>query len=153
MCHTVLGRVRWTERQRVWTLDALVRFWTAITLRAPTALTQALADAREPLSARIETTPEAFFKRCRDLRPAFFAELFRRLTSRLVAVVPPRYVAEVAPICQRFPNVVILDGSHLAAIAHRLKLLWNSRAVVLPGCLLGLYDLRRGLCRGLVVPG
>jgi hypothetical protein len=45
--------------------------------------------------------------------------------------------------------VVILDGSRLAAIAHRLKLLWNERAVVLPGCLLGVYDLGRGLCRRL----
>src|SRR2546425_12984803 len=45
--------------------------------------------------------------------------------------------------------IVILDGSRLAAIAHRLKLLWNERAVVLPGCLLGVYDLGRGLCRQL----
>jgi hypothetical protein len=44
---------------------------------------------------------------------------------------------------------VILDGSRLAAIAHRLKLLWNERAVVLPGCLLGVYDVGRGLCRHL----
>src|SRR5207247_571258 len=28
-------------------------------------------------------------------------------------------------------------------------LLWNERAVVLPGCLLGVYDLGRGLCRQL----
>ena len=46
-------------------------------------------------------------------------------------------------------TVVLLDGSRLAAIAHRLKLLWNERAVVLPGCLLGVYDLGRGLCRAL----
>jgi len=44
---------------------------------------------------------------------------------------------------------VILDGSRLAAIAHRLKLLWHERAVGLPGCVLGVYDLRRGLCRRL----
>ena len=153
LCHAVFGRVRRTERQRVWTLDALVRFWTAVILRAPTALSQALADAcedREPLFPRIEATPEAFFQRCRDLRPAFFAEVFRRFTARLVDAVPPRYAAEVAPLSQRFAAVVIVDGSRLAAIAHRLKLLWNDRAVVLPGCLLGVYDLSRGLCRRLV---
>jgi hypothetical protein len=64
LCHAVFGRVRRTERQRVWTLDALVRFWTAVILRAPTALSQALADAREdrePLFPRIKPTPEAFF--------------------------------------------------------------------------------------------
>ncbi len=30
-----------------------------------------------------------------------------------------------------------------------VKLLWTERAVVLPGCLLGVYDLGRGLCRRL----
>jgi len=49
----------------------------------------------------------------------------------------------------RFTDILLLDGSRLAAIAHRLKLLWRERAVVLPGCLLGVYDLGRGLCRQL----
>jgi len=66
-----------------------------------------------------------------------------------VTAVPPRYAAEVAPVRARFTALVILDGSRLAAIAHRLKLLWNERAVVLPGCLLGVYDVGRGLCRQL----
>src|SRR5216684_7733406 len=83
------------------------------------------------------------------VRPAFFAEVFQRFTTRLVAAVPPRYAAEVAPVRARFTAIVILDGSRLAAIAHRLKLLWNERAVVLPGCLLGVYDVGRGLCRRL----
>ncbi len=54
-----------------------------------------------------------------------------------MTAVPPRYAAEVAPVRARFTALVILDGSRLAAIAHRLKLPWNERAVVLPGCLLG----------------
>ncbi len=152
LCRTVFGAVRKTERQRVWTLEALIRFWTAVVLRAPKALSQALVDSlegRDPTFPRIEASPEAFFQRCRDLRPAFFAEVFQRFTTRLVTAVPPRYAAEVAPVRARFTAIVILDGSRLAAIAHRLKLLWNERAVVLPGCLLGVYDLGRGLCRQL----
>src|SRR6266849_3880332 len=152
LCRTVFGQVRKTERQRVWTLEALVRFWTSVVLRAQTALSQALADSletRDPLLPRIEASPEAFFQRCRDLRPAFFAEVFRRFTARLLRAAPPRYAADMAPVAARFAAVVILDGSRLAAIAHRLKLLWNERAVVLPGCLLGVYDLGRGLCRQL----
>lgn len=152
LCRTVFGQVRKTERQRVWTREALVRFWTAVVLRAPTALSQALADSLERRDAwlpRIEASPEAFFQRCRDLRPAFFAEVFRRFTARLIRAAPPRYAADMAPVTARFAAVVILDGSRLAAIAHRLKLLWNERAVVLPGCLLGVYDLGRGLCRRL----
>jgi hypothetical protein len=152
LCRTVFGQVRKTERQRVWTREALVRFWTAVVLRAPTALSQALADSLERRDAwlpRIEASPEAFFQRCRDLRPAFFAEVFRRFTARLIRAAPLRYAADMAPVTARFAAVVILDGSRLAAIAHRLKLLGNERAVVLPGCLLGVYDLGRGLCRRL----
>jgi hypothetical protein len=152
LCRTVFGAVRTTERQRVWTLEALVRFWTAVVLRAPKALSQALVDSlegRDPTFPRIEASPEAFFQRCRDLRPAFFAEVFRRFTARVVTAVPPRYAAEVAPVRERFAALVILDGSRLAAIAHRLKLLWNERAVILPGCLLGVYDVGRGVCRHL----
>jgi len=152
LCQTVFRGVRRTERQRAWTLQALVQFWTAVILRAPEALSHALGetvDQREPLFPRIVASPEAFFQRCRDLRPAFFAEVFGRFTARLVEVVPARYAAGVAPVRARFTDILLLDGSRLAAIAHRLKLLWRERAVVLPGCLLGVYDLGRGLCRQL----
>ena len=47
LCHAAFGRVRKTERQRVWTLTALVQFWVAVILRAPKALSQALADGLE----------------------------------------------------------------------------------------------------------
>ena len=139
LCQAAFRRVRTSERQRKWTLHALVRFWTAVILRAPQALTQALSEAldgREPLFPRIQATPEAFFQRCRDLRPEFFAEVFRAFTGRMVAAVPPRYAAPVAPVRARFAGgVVLIDGSRVAAIAHRLKILWNNRAVVLPWCL------------------
>ena len=153
LCRAAFGRVRRTERQRVWTLTALVQFWVAVILRAPRALSQALADGleqREPLFPRVSATPEAFFQRCRDLRPAFFVEVFERFTARVLPAVPPRYAAEMAAVQARFSAVVVFDGSRLAAIARRLKLLWGERAVVLPGCLLGVYDLGRGLCRALV---
>ncbi len=58
--------------------------------------------------------------------------------------------AEMAEVQARFAALVVFDGSRLAAIARRLQLLWGERAVVLPGCLLGVYDLGRGLCRALV---
>jgi Transposase DDE domain len=152
ICRAAFGRVRITERQRAWTLYALVRFWIAIVLHAPKALSQALAEARddpESVFPAVPATPEAFFQRCRDLRPAFFTEVFRDFTARLLAAVPPRYTAELAPVRERFTALVVLDGSRLAAIARRLKLRWNERAVILPGCLLGVYDLGHGLCRAL----
>src|SRR6266511_2771445 len=60
LCRSVFGAVRKTERQRVWTLEALIRFWTAVVLRAPKALSQALVDSlagRDPTYPRIEASP------------------------------------------------------------------------------------------------
>ncbi|MBI3300459.1 MAG: transposase [Deltaproteobacteria bacterium] len=48
---------------------------------------------------------------------------------------------------KRFPDVLIVDGSRLDAIGHRLKLLRHDPAVVLPGCLTVFYDLFRGITR------
>jgi len=152
LCQTVFATVRIAERQRRWTLQALVEFWLAVILRAPRALSQALyetLEGSEPLFPRVEATPEAFFQRCETLRPAFFAEIFTRFTAGLLTATPARYAQDLAELQARFAGVVVVDGSRLAAIAHRLKLLWAERAVVLPGCLLAVYDLGHGLCRTL----
>ena len=104
LCEATFQRVRTTERQRKWTLHALVRFWTAIILRAPPALSQALLDTldgREPLAPRIQASPEAFFQRCRDLRPAFFADVFRRFIARLLQGGSPRATLRPPPPCKR----------------------------------------------------
>src|SRR4029450_824860 len=45
VCQTVFEQTRTTERARKWTLEALAEFWTAVLLRAPQALTQALEEA------------------------------------------------------------------------------------------------------------
>ena len=75
--------------------------------------------------------------------------MFQRFTTRILEVGPPRYAADLAPVYARFPVVVLRDGTRPAAIARRLKLLWDERAVILPGALLGVYDLGRGVCRTL----
>jgi hypothetical protein len=152
LCQTVFATVRVTERQRRWTLQALVEFWLAVTLRAPRALSQALyetLEGSEPLFPLVQATPEAFFQRCQTLRPVFFAAIFTRFTAGLLTTTPARYAQDLGELQARFAGVVVVDGSRLAAIAHRLKLLWAERAVVLPGCLLAVYDLGRGLCRTL----
>lgn len=152
LCQTVFATVRVTERQRRWTLQALVEFWLAVILRAPRALSQALyetLEGSEPLFPLVEATPEAFFQRCQSLRPAFFAAIFTRFTAGLLTATPARYAQGLGEVQARFAGVVVVDGSRLAALAHRLKLLWAERAVVLPGCLLAVYDLGRGLCRTL----
>lgn len=152
LCGAVFRQVRTTQRQREWTLWALVQFWLAVILRAPPSLSAALVEVqegREPLVPRVRASPEAFFERCRDLSWEFFAEVFRRFVGELEGSVPPRFCAELRGVRARFRDVLVIDGSGLAAIARRLKILWNERAVVLPGCLLGVYDLFRGIPRQL----
>jgi hypothetical protein len=152
LCQTVFATVRAAERQRLWTLQALVQFWLAVILQAPPALTHALqaaAGGTAPLYPAVPATPAAFFQRCQTLRPAFFAEVFARFTAGLLGATRPRFAADRRALQRRFSAVLVVDGSRLAAIAHRLKLLWEERAVILPGCLLAVYDLGHGLCRHL----
>ena len=152
MCQAAFKKVRTNQRQRRWSLWALLRFWIAVTLEAPRSLTHALAEgraARLPLAEMVDTTDEAFFQRCRDLSWKFFAEVFRRFIAALVPRARPTYCSELSHLGEQFTDVLIMDGSRLEAIARKLKILWDERAVVLPGCLLGVYDLFRGIPRQL----
>jgi hypothetical protein len=150
LCQAAFKSVRTTERQRRWSLAALVQFWTAVILRAPPSLSHALCQMREgqePLVPRIQATDESFFERCRDLSWKFFREVFSMFIERIAARAKPRFCAPLAGLRERFADVVLIDGSRVAAIAHKLKILWDERAVVLPGCLLAVYDLFRGIPR------
>lgn len=150
LCQRVFRKVRTTERERDWSLFALVQFWLAVVLRAPESLRHALAEAREgrePLVDFPGTSDEAFFQRSRDLRWEFFAEVFDRFLAAVLPHAEPRYTSTLGGLRERFAEVLVVDGSRLAAIARKLKILWNERAVVLPGCLLAAYDLFRGIPR------
>lgn len=150
LCGAAYRTVRTDQRRRIWTLKRLVEFWNAVILRAPPSLSQALLDVQEGRDAwlpRINATPEAFFERCRDLSWKFFAEVWRRFIASLLPVVRPRYAQPLHPLLKRFTDVLVIDGSRLAAIAHRLKILRDDRSVILPGCLLAIYDVMRGIPR------
>jgi len=150
LCRAAFNQVRSNERQRHWSLWALVQFWNAVILRAPPSLSHALAEmreGREPWMPCVQTSDEAFFQRCRDLSWKFFQEVFRRFVESLVPHATPRYAASLWDLRERFTEVFVIDGSRVAAIAHKLKILWDERSVVLPGCLLAVYDLFRGIPR------
>src|SRR5262249_14370343 len=71
VCQTVFEQTRTTERARKWTLEALAEFWTAVILRAPQSLTQALEEAAAGTGAGwpvVQASPEAFLGRCPCLR-------------------------------------------------------------------------------------
>jgi hypothetical protein len=152
LCNTVFQRVRNRERQRRWSLAALAQFWLTVLLTGPRSLTQALREAGvmfPALGPAARTSPEAFFQRAERLRPDFFQALYEAFVAHLVPDATPTYAAAVQSVRERFAEVWILDGSRLDAVAHRLKLTWDVRSPLLPGCLLVLYDLFRGFPRRL----
>jgi hypothetical protein len=151
VCREVFRLTRITERVRDWTLHRLFQFWTAVILRAPASLTGALAEAQQGLDSGWPAVPitskQSFFERCQKFKPDFFANLYRALRDRLVAVSEPNFCDQISPLLQHFTSICAIDGSRLDAIAHRLKILWDVRSTILPGCLEVVYDLSRGIPR------
>lgn len=139
------------ERLRSWTLHLLVEFWTAIILRAPKALRHALEEAREPGAPNgwpaVPTTPEAFFQISQNWSWRFFARLFERFVERVLPKALPVFCRDFAAVRERFSEVLAVDGSRLDAVAHRLEILREVTRRVLPGCILAVYDLFRGIPR------
>src|SRR5262245_43790080 len=149
LCEEVFDERRIGERRRVWTLHVMARFWLAVILRAPRSLRQALDEARcgtggYPL---VESAPEAFFERAQGMRWELFAGLLDAFTTSVLADHAAAFEHDMRRALPVFPEVWIVDGSRLDAVAHRLKVLWDERTVVLPGSLLVLYDLYRGVPR------
>lgn len=152
LCQTVFQQTRTTERERHWTLAALAEFWTAVVLQAPDSLTQALEAAAAGTGAgwpAVQATPEAFFQRCQRLPWGCFAHLYTAFGAQVLPEASPCYASPLHPLRERFAEVWVADGSRLDAVAHRLKLLHDVRAPVLPGCLIAFYDLYRGITRHL----
>lgn len=149
LCESVFAQGRTTERRRQWTLHPMAEFWTAVILRAPRSLRAALDEAHRGAGGypHVETSPQAFFARSQELRWELFRDLFRGFTERVLADAPSAFESQVRQTLPHFPSVWVVDGSRLDAVAHRLKVLWDERIVTLPGSLLVLYDLYRGVPR------
>jgi hypothetical protein len=148
LCDEVFGDMRRSERQRRWSLFALARFWLAVILEPPPALGDLLERTRrlDPrgLLPHVEASAQAFFARAKTLSRVFFAEIFSRFVAAILPTAPKRYCPQLAHLDDKFAQILVFDGSRLDKIAHRLKILWDEKAAVLPGCLLATYDLRRG---------
>jgi hypothetical protein len=153
LCRDVFQKERGAEREREWTLFYLVKFWTAVIIRAPRSLTQALMESSrgsDRMWPAVQATPEAFFQKCRDFKWTFFFKLYTAFLARILPQAPKTYAADLGSIWIRFPEIWLLDGSKLDAIRHRLKILWEEKGVFLPGCLSAVYDLGRGITRALI---
>jgi len=70
LCAEVFQAVRTTEREREWSLFALGRFWTAVTLQTPSSAGQAIDQARtggNGLLPEVPATASAAFQRFKTL--------------------------------------------------------------------------------------
>lgn len=152
LCEKVFRKVRNTEREGVWTLHALVEFWTAMRIKEPVSIKQGVEETRksrgrDKLWPRVMAETKAFYDRCYALRPDFFQAVFDAFIERLAPEAPATYASWMTSLQEQFALVLVVDGSKFDAVAHRLKLLWNERGVVLPGCMTVFYDLFRGIPR------
>ncbi len=139
--------LRGRERERVWTLQQMVAFWTAVILRAPDSLSAAFREASGSASSSypaMETSNQAFFQRCANLRWEFFAEVFRAFVRSVSAEEPARFAHHHRAIGKRFSRILIFDGSNLEPVARRLKITWGHSAAPMPGKIFACYDLMRG---------
>jgi len=147
LCETVFDERRISERRRRWTLQAMAEFWTAVIIRAPASLRQALEESRRGAGGfpLVQASPESFFERAQGMRWEFFGDLFEAFSASALADHAPDFEEDLRQALPAFPEVFVVDGSRLDAVARRLKVLWDERVVVLPGSLLVLYDLYRGV--------
>jgi len=150
LCRRVFRSNRTTEREREWSLFSLGRFWTAVALQAPDSLGQALDQARaglDSLMPEVTVTDGGSFQRYKTLHWRFFHALYYAFTRRLLREAQPVFAGTMSGLRERFPNLLLIDGSRLDPIAHKLKILRNSAPAILPGCMTVIYDLFHGVTR------
>lgn len=152
MCDAVFRDLRTKERARTWTLDAMARFWIAVVLRAPGSLREALEEAHGGRSGfpLVESTTSSFFERAQAMRWEFFEELFRRFVTSVLPEAKPDFETALASELPQFPELWAVDGTSLERVAHRLKAVRAVRGVLIPGSVLAMLDLRRGVLRRVV---
>ena len=152
LCETVFQQQRTIERTRTWTFYAVNLFWAAMIVRHPPSLHYGLDETRkgrgrDKLWPRVMATPRAFFTKARGLRPHLFRATYEAFTRSILPQARPAYASWLRRVRQRFPEILIVDGSRLDAICHRLTLLRHDPAQILPGCVTVFYDLFRGITR------
>jgi len=152
LCETVFRQQRTIERTRKWTFYAVNLFWAAMIVRHPPSLQHGLdhtrkGRGRDKLWPRVLAAPQAFFQKAQRLRPSLFKATYEAFTRSILPKARPAYASWLGQVRKYFPEVLIVDGSRLDAIGHRLKRLRDERAQVLPGCLTVFYDLFRGITR------
>lgn len=152
LCQEVFEMTRDKERQRVWSLFALIQFWIGLLHHPSMSQTRAIEESAKgsALFPEVAATPESFFQRIQSLRPAFFHNVFQRFVQAIQPLSPGRFASHLSEALASFPEILVLDGSRLHKVARTLKVARTTTAAILPGSLEAVYDLRRGLLRNLI---
>lgn len=153
LIQNVYQKTRTKERERLWSFQALAQFWIGVVLESPRSLTGLLELCRRnghPLLPKVRATSEAFFERCQTFSWRFFAALFQAFKEKVKKEAVEVYAQELTKTLGRFSLAVVVDGSKIAQVARRLKILRKVRKAVLPGSITALYDLNRGILNELL---
>lgn len=147
MCDEVFELTRDKERQRKWTLHALLKTWVGLlqcNLSSQTEMVEEYCGKGHPLFPMVEATPESFFKRIQSLRPEFFRNVFQKYTRAINSEFPGNFQADLGISVENFPEIFAVDGSRLAKVGRTLKVARSTSKAIIPGSIEGVYDLRRG---------
>lgn len=152
MCQEVFELIRDTERQRKWTLYALLQMWLGLLQTRLLSQTQAVEECGQgnPFFPDVKATAESFFQRVQTLRPRFFHAVFSRFTQAIQPHLPKTFCQSLAQTLPHFPEIVVLDASRLHKVAHLLKATRTVTEALLPGTLEAIYDLKGGVLQDLL---
>lgn len=152
MCQAVFEMTRDKERQRKWSLFALLQVWMGLLHCRARSQTQAVEACGKgnPFFPDVEASSESFFQRIQSLRPAFFHNIFMRFTEAIRPLCPKNFAESLCISEEDFPEILVLDGSKLHKVGRLLKIARTITGAILPGSLEAVYDLRRGILRNLI---
>ena len=145
-CDEVFDSTRTHERQRKWTLFALVWFWLGLLQSRWSSQTRAVLEGQKghPLFPKVDASPESFFQKIQNVRPSFFRNIFVGFGERTASEYKANFASSLDVDLTHFPDIFGLDGSRLESVARRLKITRSTTKAILPGSMEALYDLRRG---------
>src|SRR3989338_10468831 len=98
VCHEVFQLTRDRERQRKWTLFALMKTWIGLLqgdFSSQTEVIEEFCGKGHPLFPMVEATHESFFQRIASLRPAFFRNIFLRFTLAIQLELPANFKTDL----------------------------------------------------------
>jgi hypothetical protein len=149
VCEEVFQAHRKTERQRKWTLHALIWFWIGLLQLRYNSQTRALLEARQghPLFPEVDASPEAFFQKVQSVRPVFFESLFAAFNQSVEKEWPGNFQSKFDDL--GFTGIFAADGSRLEQVGRLLKVARTTTKAIIPGSMEAIYDLRRGQLKDL----